>query len=609
MLKGVDMLLTRLNPNKKLPLKVVATFGAVILAMGGAAACGSEHSEANSAFADSCGEAPGQFRSTHARTNAGAGAVSTSDPTASWAACTVLAEGGTAADGVIAAQLVLGLTEPQSSGPGGGALVVYYDGETGTSTGFDGTVFAPAEYEDDDSDASSVGVPRTLNLLRKLHEAHGSLPLQRLAEPAIKAAQEGFSVSDHLAESMQNKADQLEKGGQLQVLYGVDSIPEVGDRLTNPAYARTLKQWVDSEGEITIGAVEKLSAELAEQQPGPVSDRLARTWMDTRQQLPEPAEALCGEFNSWNLCGVGTNAVGTNVVLTALGILKNKDIARFTPYSNKGVPVAKSTAAHFAVEAERIAFADANAWMGDPGDSDMLQKIAQDYHNKIVTNDAFHQEMADRIHQKKSLANIEPTAIGNGQYKDFLEEGTSHISVKDTSGNAISMTTTLAREFGSGLTAGGFFLNNSLDNFSTGNAEEPNSPRPLTRPKTMMAPMIANKGNQDVVAFGSPGGNAIPSYNIKAALGMFAWGLNPRDAIRMPNFGATDRSGSYIESDTQPDGLKDMKRMSKRLKEWGHKVSNRDAMSGVGVVSAQGDEIATGADHRRGGVTLTTGSP
>ena len=538
--------------------------------------------------------------------------VSTSDPYASWAACGALAKGGTAADAAVAAQLVLGLTEPQVSGPGGGSVAMTRDGKSDALQSYDSTVYAPASYEPGESAGSRIGVPSTLQLMRTLNEDAGKLDLAELAEPAVRLAHDGFEVSERLVQAV----EEAKYPAITQDLYGKDAIAP-GDTVHNPRYGDLIGAWAEADGRISDADMDSLRDDLrnaaADEADEKALDALASTWSDGRDEAPKGQDPQCVDYEGANVCGVDSPATGSNIVLPALGILDHEDLGRLAPYDNKGYKVPRSTAAHLMVEAERLAFTEGNTWMGDPGDDGALQDITKRYRDEVVMNQDYYRDAAQQIHQKRSIKSPEPTKLGDTPYRDFNEDGTSQLSITDRDGNVVSMTSTLQSYFGSGVVAGGFPLNNSLDNFTGESPEEPNSPAPLRHPKTTMSPMIltrdaqGEKGGNEVLAIGSPGGTKIPSYVIKNIVATQAWGLSVEDAVRMPNFGSTTRSASYIETDGDYGKLKDVKRAKKRLQEWGHSVDTGTADSGANLVSTSEEKNTAAADPRRDGAAYAAG--
>ncbi|MDN5718693.1 gamma-glutamyltransferase [Corynebacterium sp.] len=462
------------------------------------------------------------------------GMVSTPDPDAPRAACSGRAEGGTAADAVVAAQYVLGLPEPNYSGPGGGGLVIYHDAQTGETASFDGTVYAPQDDASDDA----VGVPQTDRLMDSLRRAHGVKSLAELTEPARRLASDGFVVTERLAAAMDARNGIFEE------------LPAAGDVLTNPDYAEYLME------------------------------------LEPTEEPIEPSDPLCVDYQGHSVCGSHSTATGMMVVAEALGILDRLDLARLTPVAG----TARATAQHLVMEAERIAFTDANTWMGDG---------TEGYVDQIVTDDGHLDDAADSIRQKTTLSGLEPQDLDGltGEYEDSDDQGTSQVTVRDSAGSMATLTTTLQRSFGSGKQENGYFLNNSLDNFSAdADPGDPNYREPGAHPRTMMSPVLVFDGDEPVMALGSPGGRKIPSYVVKALVAMVDWNLRPVDAVDMPNFGATNRNSVYAAR-----GGAEQKKMRGLLEEWGHDLEAGRFDSGLSVIRLRDDQVDGAADHRRDG--------
>lgn len=470
---------------------------------------------------------------TQARGSVRGGMVSTPDPAATEAACGVLADGGTAADAVVAAQYVLGLTEPQYSGPGGGGLLVYHDAQTGTTASFDGTVYAPDDPE------GSVGVPQTDRLMDSVRGRFGTKSLEELTAPARTLATDGFEVTARLADAMEARSELF------------DDLPEAGDTLTNREYA----------------------------------DHLAG--LDGTDDPIEPSDPLCVDYQGHSVCGPHSTATGMMVVGETLGILDRLDLARLTPEDG----TARATAQHLMMEAGRIAFTNANTWMGD---------ATPDYVDEIVTGEDHLDAAADSIRQKKTLRGLAPEDLHGRthRYEDSEDQGTSQVTVRDSAGSMASLTTTLQRSFGSGERENGYFLNNSLDNFSSrARAGEPNHREAGAHPRTTMSPVLVfGEGDDPLMALGSPGGRKIPSYVVKTLVGMIDWDLTPEEAVALPNVGATNRNSVYAAKDGREQA-----RMRDLLEDWGHDLEPGRYDSGLSVIRVRDPRVAGAADPRRDG--------
>ncbi|MCZ9308429.1 gamma-glutamyltransferase [Corynebacterium uberis] len=540
--------------------------------------------------------------------------AATTHPRATQAACTVLAQGGTAADGLVAAQAVLGLVEPQSSGPGGGALVTYRDAASGKVSSFDATVHTLDKDSSVSGDASSnlrsVGVPQTMRLLASLNAQLGHKPLSELVGPAVRLGRDGFEASDRLAQAMNSNQRPFRKGQPGAVLRNKDGKrPNAGDILHNEPYADFLERWA-AQPQLSPEFVTDADKQIRDQSDGKhYAQQLAAAWAEQSAQPIEAAPALCTRALGAHVCGPGSTATGMMVTAETLNIVDKLDISRLEPYTDGDTPVARSTAAHLISEAERVAFADANTWMGDPS---VNPERAAAYVDQVITDSAYAQSRSEDIGQGRAQESIAPAVLDGFDaqgYREFEEEGTAQISVMDKSGNVASMTTTLQRNFGSGIMVDGFFLNNSLDNFTADAHEgQPNARQDATRPKTLMNPVIMEGPGAKVTALGSPGGRKIPSYNLKNIVAIAGWGLSPDAAIAMPNFGATGRTQVYAESQTGPtSGGRDLQHqglLQSNLEEWGQEVSVDTADSGAGIVQSDADGLSGGADARRGGAVV-----
>lgn len=532
--------------------------------------------------------------------------AATTHPEATRAACDVLAEGGSAADALIAAQAVLGLVEPQSSGPGGGAIALYHDAATGKTRAYDATVHSLGNDDEAAAGAEesvrSIGVPQTLRLLRQLHEDHATMPLADLVDPAYRLGTSGFSASARLSGAIDGNQRPFRLSQPGAVLRNASGDrPAEGDELSNKPYAEFLRGWAH-EGGLSEEMVADMRAELLDQAGGEeYVDSLLSEWQRETLAPVGSRDALCTDFAESSVCGNPSTATGMMVVAQALGIMRHLDLGRLDPYSEEDTQVARATAAHLMTEAERLAFTDANTWMDDPH---FYPERAQAYLSQVVTNEDYLRSKAEEIKQKASVDDPQPADLegfNHHGYEDSQEEGTAQITVADSQGNVASMTTTLQRNFGSGLMTQGFFLNNSLDNFAADAAPEaPNGRRNAAQPRTMMAPLIARTGDS-VLGLGSPGGRKIPSYNLKNLVAMNQWGLSPAEAIAMPNFGADNRNGAYAETMYGEETLSHQGSLQRLLREWGQPLSVGEADSGAGIVRSTPDGWEGGADSRRGG--------
>ncbi|WP_426705125.1 gamma-glutamyltransferase [Corynebacterium auriscanis] len=594
-------------------------------------------------------------------------AIATPDPSATYVGCRVLAQGGTAADATFAAQMMLGLTEPQSSGPGGGAISVYYSAEENKLFSFDGTVNAPTEDTNNPDHAGAVarvGVPRTLELMRALHKDHGKLDKHELLQPVIDRATAGFTPSTRLREAVDSRPE-LFTSTHTQHLDYLRTLGNAGDgaRVTNLAYAETIRRIASGESILDVGdsARDSLVAQIGEQtldlqraedsassKKTKKEDRVSQQktligdWSaaEEQQATTRADEATCTDYRGKQVCGNSSPATGSVFVTQALNIISHLPENKVSGNSFFSTPTAKpnsnsssgtvngdgvSVNRELLSEVQRVVMANANTYMGDPRTA---PRVAEEYVKAIVRNGDRAGKDAEDILNNRVKKEPEPHKLTDaaGDYNDFEEDGTSQISVKDRYGNVASTTTTLQKNFGAGIFIHGFFLNNSLDNFSSQQAEgeRANTRRASAHPKTMMAPLILADGGRGFAALGSPGGSKIPSYVLKSVIGLVDLHLDPTAAVLRPNYGALTRSKVYVESEP-PEGPgapgsqgalepSETPRTGKDHPDGRRTTASNDntkarrvtakADSGISIVATTGDALEGAADPRRSGLVL-----
>jgi gamma-glutamyltranspeptidase/glutathione hydrolase len=526
-------------------------------------------------------------------------------PLAAQAGARVLARGGSAVDAAIAAQWVLGLVEPQSSGIGGGGFMLVHDARRGRTIAYDGRETAPAGARPDrflDAQGKplafidavvggrSVGVPGLVAMLEHAHRRHGKLPWPLLFEPAIELAERGFAVSPRLATLVAGEKN-LKQPRAAAYFRDASGAPlAVGAQLRNPAYARTLRALAAQgaralyRGEIARDIVATVAAAAP---PGDLTlDDLARYEVVERNPV-------CAAYRRHRVCGMPLPSSGGPTVLQMLAFLE--------PFDVQAMGAASFWSVHFVSEAGRLAYADRAAFMADPA----------------FVEPPPHLLNADYLRERGAL--MRPTAtIGRAQPGDpmsrrasraadvlALHQGpdlpsTTHVSAVDRFGNAVSMTTTIEDQFGSRLmTEGGFLLNNELTDFSFV-AEENGRPvanrvEPGKRPRSSMAPTIVYDPQGRLFAVtGSPGGSSIINYVVKTVVAFIDWNLDPAAAAALPNFGS--RNGpTELERGTPVAAL------APKLAALGHEVRVIDLTSGVHAIVRRGGQWVGGADPRREG--------
>ncbi len=557
-------------------------------------------------------------------------AVAAANPLATDAGYQILKAGGSAVDAAIAVQLVLTLAEPQSSGIGGGAFLMHFNGKDVEA--FDGRETAPMAatenlfikpdgkpmtFNEGMVGGRAVGVPGTVRMLELAHQQHGKLPWATLFQPAITLAGSGFSVSARLHTLL--KADPFLKLDPTAAayFYQADGNPHpVGHVLKNPALAAVLRQLATQgskalhEGDIAQAIVDKVQkhptnpgqlslADLASYQP------IKRAPLCHDHQATRPGSAVA--VRSYSICGFPPPGSGGIAVGQILGMLQHTNAATL-PLEN-GQPGAEWL--HLYTEAARMAFADRGQYVADPA---FVQAPGSSWASLL--DDRYLASRAKLI-GPQSVKTAKPGTPGpvNTSYAPMPgqpEYGTSHISIVDAYGNALAMTTTIEAAFGARQMVKGFLLNNELTDFSFAPTDAAGTPianrvQPGKRPRSSMAPtLVFDKATgQLVMSGGSPGGALIIHYTAKTLYGVLNWGLTPQQAINLPNFGSNNGPTLLEEGRFAPATLQ-------ALRARGAEVREVDMTSGLQALTriqtqrqVQGQNLwHGGADPRREGIVM-----
>lgn len=549
--------------------------------------------------------------------------IVTANPLASAAGAKILKNGGTAADAMVAAQAVLGLVEPQSSGLGGGAFAVYYDAASKTLTTFDGREKAPAAATDDrflDDDGNSigfvnawqsglsVGVPGTPRIMEMVHDRYGRKPWPRLLQPAISMAQKGFELTERTSDQVAGLLarnvsceERLFFRDPVAFDYFVDTNGEecsakpAGTLMRNKAYANTLKAIRNG------GADAFYHGQIAQAIADAVNgDRLTTENEMTIEDLAayEVIERapVCIDYRGYDVCGMGPPSSGALAVGQILGILENYDLG--------DDPLAVEVV-HLFTQAGRLAFADRGLYVGD---TDFVTVPVEGMLDKNYLRD----ERASLIgfNDMGSALPGDPPGVFDPTAPDPTAKtsGTSHISIVDRFGNALSMTTTIESSFGNGVMVHGFLLNNELTDFSFAFEDGDGVPianrvQPGKRPRSSMSPTIVLDGDSELeLVSGSPGGSRIIGYTAQSVINHIDFGLDPQESINTPHY--QNRNGSTeleapipgITIDYDRDGLVE------ELKNRDHPIGSTTALtSGLSIIHVDGNRLIGGADKRRDG--------
>jgi gamma-glutamyltranspeptidase/glutathione hydrolase len=536
---------------------------------------------------------------------AGKWMVVANSPLATAAGAKILRAGGSAADAMIAVQSVLGLVEPQSSGLGGGAFLVWYDAESGKLTTLDGRETAPLaarpelfldangeplKFFDAVVGGLSVGTPGTPRLMEAAHRRWGRMAWRNLFDDAIALAENGFEVSPRLAGLVARDSERLSRFPATAAYFLPGGTPlQEGTVLKNPAYGKTLEM-IAAEGADAIysGPIARNIVNVVNNAPGnpgvlaPIDLELYRV---------VEREPVCVVYRLHDVCGMGPPSSGAMTIGEILGMLRGHDLSALGPESPE--------AWRLIGDASRLAFADRGLYMADtdfvPVPSGLLK-------------DDYLADRAKLLDRKDALAEVAP---GEPQWDHAELRGdgvaielpsTSQISIVDSYGNALSMTTTIENAFGSRLmTPDGFLLNNELTDFSFATHDDDGRPvanrvEPGKRPRSSMSPTIVLQDGKPVFIMGSPGGSSIIAYVLQAIIAHFDWGMDVQQAVAMPHL--LNRFGTFeVEAGTTAEAL------AEPLRALGYIVKVGDQNSGLAGI-AIGATLSGGADPRREGIAL-----
>ena len=538
--------------------------------------------------------------------------IVTANPLATAAGAKILQNGGTAVDAMVAAQTVLGLVEPQSSGLGGGAFAVYYDAESGEITTFDAREKAPAAATEERflsaggflsawQSGLSVGVPGTPRLMEVLHRQFGNKNWARLLQPAMSLAQDGFALTERTSSQVagllaRNAScdDRLFFRDPAAFAYFANpdcTAKPAGTLVTNKDYANTLKALRQGGADAFYSGA--IAADIAAAVQGDLNIPGDMTVEDLANYAVIERAPVCIEYRNHDVCGMGPPSSGGLAVGQMLGILENFEIS--------GEPLDLINV-HLFTQAGRLAFADRNLYVGD---TDFITVPVEGMLDKdyLATRAALITDV--------DMGRADP-GVPPGEFDPTMPDpsaknsGTSHISIVDRYGNALSMTTTIESSFGNGVMVRGFLLNNELTDFSfnpgTPDAPVANRVQANKRPRSSMSPTIVldPEGNVELVT-GSPGGSRIISYSAQSVVNHIDFGLDPQESINTPHY--MNRNGS-TDIETPIPGVTedyDAAALEAALEAIGHNVNIRSLTSGLSIIHVDGDQLVGGADKRRDG--------
>ena len=546
------------------------------------------------------------------------------NPLAADAGREMLRRGGSAIDAAIAMQAVLTLVEPQSSGIGGGALIMLWDGKNVRT--YDGRETAPAgaterlflqadgtpmPFTRAQIGGRSVGTPGVLRALELAHKKHGRLPWAQLFEPAIKLAEQGFAISPRLHQLIASDSSLRSSPDMVAYFLNADGSPKaIGTRLKNPALAAVLQR-IANEGPDALyrGVVAQEIVRKVQGHANPGSLSLN----DLKDYTAKERAPLCTDYQRWQVCGMPPPSSGGIAVAQILGTLQALE-ARDKHYALAPLKPVKTNApagiepdpqaVHLISEAERLAYADRAQYVAD---TDFVPVPV-----KGLVDPSYLAGRAALIGER-SMGTAEPGTppgiqVAYAPDRSPLRISTSQVVAVDDEGGAVSMTTTIESAFGSHLMVQGFLLNNEMTDFSfipeENGQKVANRVEPGKRPRSSMAPTLIfdRQSGEFLATIGSPGGSQIIEYVAKSTLGLLDWNLDAQQAINLPNFGSRNGPTELERGQFSPA-------LIQALKAKGHEVNEIDMTSGTQAIvrarDAQGKVSLTGgADPRREGEAL-----
>ncbi|MEW9797006.1 gamma-glutamyltransferase [Alteromonas sp. CYL-A6] len=530
--------------------------------------------------------------------------VTAANPYASWAGKNVIERGGSAIDAAVAVQAMLSLVEPQSSGIGGGAFILYWDNKNKVLHTFDGREMAPKavnahwfmdgnkpmKWIDAVVGGKSVGVPGAIKALETAQQRFGKLEWETLFSDAITLADEGFEVSPRLAKLVAlNYHPGLKTFPASSTYFYPGGMPlKPGYKRTNRALARTLR------GIAANGADYLYQGEMAEKILDAVNNAPINPGNMSMDDLSDytviERQPVCGDYRKKRVCGMAPPSSGGINVYQILKLLEGQPLSAFKPGSVEFANV-------FA-QASALSYADRERYVADT-DFTNLPYAA-------LINPAYLSRRAEEIAPDKPWRRARAGApYAEAQIRTGMsmeQPNTSHISIIDKDGNAVSMTTSIEFMFGSGLMVGGFMLNNQLTDFSFMPTRDRypvlNRVEPHKRPRSAMSPtMVFDENGELEIVVGSPGGSRIISYVAQTLIGVIDFGMNIQEAINMPKI--TNRNDyTALEAGTSAEAL------AEPLKKLGHKIKIMDLNSGLHGIQIKQGKLYGGADPRREGIAV-----
>ena len=509
----------------------------------------------------------------------------------------ILQKGGNAIDAAIAAQNVLSVVEPQSSGIGGGGFLIYYNKKRNLIEAWDGREFAPSNATPDQfldkrnkkipffeavTNDTSVGVPGLYSMLADIHLVHGVIKWEELFIDAIAYAN-SFKVSSRL-NKMLGWAKHIKEDTYAKKIYFYKNSPKKkGDFVNNPELHATLKILSKDSKSVNTGKISNL---IDKKLSPSLTNEDLKSWK-TIQRTP-----ICKKYKGFDICGFPPPTSGGTGVLQILGILEN--------FETNFDPSKTILDEHLFLEATRLAYADRNMFIADPAFFDVP---LDDLLNKDYLKQRSFLIKKNQASKKVTHGNLKGFEDSNLRIGiNFNFPSTTHVSIIDSKGNAVSLTSSIEFAFGSGKTVGGFFLNNQLTDFSFSSHQEngssiANSVKAKKKPRSSMAPTLVFKDQKLVGVFGSPGGSRIICYVAQTLYYLINFNMNLEEVMELPHLCSRGEKSEIEKTEIGNE-------LSKKLAFLGHDIIRKQMTSGLNVIWKQNNHWTGASDYRREGVAI-----
>nr|CDQ36609.1 Gamma-glutamyltranspeptidase precursor [Virgibacillus halodenitrificans] len=524
------------------------------------------------------------------------GMAATSHYLASKIARDVMQDGGNAVDAAVTAGFALAVTQPRSGNIGGGGFMLISDEESGDVIAIDYREKAPAAayetmFQNDQGEAVSElsrfthnasGVPGTVAGLALALDKYGTLSLAEALAPAIRLAEEGFEIPPRFAEGLEQSQDRLKQWDSTrEVFYKPDgSLYRAGERFRQPDLAATLKR-IAAHGprEFYEGKTAELIAQEMAKHDG------LMTAEDLAAYQPTLRDPVHGTYRGYDVYAMSPPSSGGAHIVQMLNILEGYDIGEMGFNSARTI--------HVMSEAMKRAYADRAEYLGD---TDFV-----DVPLEGITSKAYADELREQIDMGRATPS---DAIAAGDPLPYESNETTHFSIADDNGLAVSNTYTINFSYGSGIVVdgAGFLLNNEMDDFSakpgTPNAYgliggDANKIEPNKRMLSSMTPTIVKKDGKNFLITGSPGGSRIITTTLQVVMNVIDHDMNVQSAVSVPRIHHQWLPDEIrIEEGISPDTIGLLEAM-------GHTVSQQDAMGAAQSVLIEDGHYYGGADPRR----------